>query len=80
MSTEKLLNHIKPLFTIKDLEKESKKKSLQDLLIKLKERKKSILKALEKPKNNKALQEDLNIISLHIKKGERLLHDLLSNK
>lgn len=80
MSTKQFLQSLQSSFAVHDKKKERKKKSLQKLLGKLKKRKRSILKSLDISLHNKELQEDLNIVSLHIKKGEKILNDLCSNK
>ena len=76
MGKKHFIESIKSSLLTNDLNKENKKKSLQELLEKLKRRKISILKSLESSLEKKELQEDLDIISLHIKKGEKLLHDI----
>ncbi|WP_309496099.1 hypothetical protein [Sulfurovum sp.] len=83
MGTKKFLSNIQSYLGLKDNKKMSKKKALKDLLKKLNVRKLSIMKSLEGSlvkKEKKELKEDLDIISLQIQKGEKLLNDLSSEK
>ncbi len=83
MGTKKFITNIKSFLELKDFKKEDKKKSLKSLLKKLNKRKTFLIKSLEASsgkKEKKEFQEDLEIISLHIKKGDKLLHDLSSKK
>lgn len=62
---------------------ENKKKALKDLLKKLNERKKIIKKSLKKPLDSKEeieLKEELDIVSLQLKKGKKMLHSLYTEK
>jgi len=68
---------------LKNFKKENKKKSLNSLLKSLKSRKKTITNALEtslKKKEIKEFQEEIDILSLQIRKGEKLLYDLNTEK
>lgn len=83
MGTKKFISNIQSYLGLKDNKKMSKKKALKDLLKKLNVRKLSIMKSLEGSlvkKEKKELKEDLDIISLQIQKGEKLLNDLSSEK
>lgn len=83
MGTNKFIKSVQSSLGLKDYKKEGKKKSLKDLLKKLHTRKTSIIKSLGSSlgkKEKKEFQEDLDIISLQIKKGEKLLYDLSSKK
>ena len=62
---------------------EGKKKTLKDLLKKLNKRKrelKKLLKDTSVKKEKKELQEELEIVSLEIKKGKEILYKLYSKK
>ncbi len=80
MTAKQFITNIKASFALKDIDEENKKKSLQALLVKLTERKMSIINSLETSLEKQKFQEELNIISLHIKKGEKLLDDLSSHQ
>jgi len=78
MGLSKLIENITNTlsFESKDLKKSNKEKSFQNILAKLKKRRKKVLKNLkEKPKREekKELEEQLKIIKFHIKKTEKLL-------
>lgn len=81
MGIKKFIKKVKSTLGLTDYEVESKKKALKDLLKKLNNRKKSIkrsLKSSPEKKEKKALEEELEIISLQIKKGKKILHNLFS--
>lgn len=80
MGIKKFLKKVKSTLGLNDYKIESKKKSLKDLIKKLNSRKKNIKKSLQKAnqKEKKELQEELEIITCHIKKGKKILHDLYS--
>jgi hypothetical protein len=83
MGIKQFLKNVESTLGLKDFEKESKKKSLKSLLKKLYIRKNSINKSLKssvKKKKQEEFQEELAIISLQIKKGEKLLHKYDSEK
>ncbi len=80
---KKFIKNVKSSLELKDFNKESKKKSLKALLKKLNTRKTSIKKSLEsspKKQEKEAFQEELEILSLQIKKGKKLLHNLYTEK
>jgi hypothetical protein len=81
MGIKKFIKNVKHTLGLNDYGIEGKKKSLKDLLKKLNNRKKSINKTLKSSlgkKEKKALEEELEIVSLQIKKGKKILHDLYS--
>ncbi len=83
MGIKKFIKKVKQTLELDDYVIEGKKKSLKDLLKKLNERKKSINKSLESSpgkKETKELKEELEIVSLQIKKGKKILHELYSQK
>ncbi len=83
MGIKKFITSVQSSLGLKDKKKISKKKALKDLLKKLKIRKITVMKSLKGSlgkKEKKELQEDLDIISLQIKKGDKLLDDLSSEK
>jgi len=79
MGIKKFIKKVKSTLGLTDYEVESKKKGLKNLIRKLNSRKKSINKSLEgsiKKREKKELEEELAIVSCHIKKGKKILHDL----
>ncbi len=83
MGIKKFIKSVQSTLGLEDYKKESKKKSLKDLLKKLNKRKKSItasLKATEDKKEKKGLEEELDIVTLQIKKGKKILYRLYSKK
>jgi len=83
MSLEKFIENVKASLSLDAFEKKGKKKSLKQLLEKLRSRK-EILEMVPKKKLNKkekkAYKEELAILSLQIKKGEKILEELESEK
>jgi len=83
VGTKKFIKNVKSFLELKDFTKENKKKSLKNLLRKLNRKKISVTKSLEvslSKKEKKEFQEDLDIISLQMKKGEKLLYNLSFEK
>ncbi len=81
MGIKKFIRKVKHTLGLNDYEIEGKKKSLKDLLKRLRERKRNINESLEtslERKERKELKEELEIVSLQIKKGKKILHDLYS--
>ena len=81
MSIKKFINSVKESLGLDEFEKAGKKKSIKRLLEKLKSRKKILDKAAKKKldkKEKKELKEELTIITLQIKKGEKILDELNS--
>ncbi len=83
MGIKKFIKNVKHTLGLNDYGIEGKKKSLKDLLKKLRERKRKINKSLEASlgkKEKSELKEELEIISCQIKKGKKILHGLYSEK
>ncbi|MGB5966532.1 MAG: hypothetical protein WBF77_06225 [Sulfurimonadaceae bacterium] len=83
MNFKKFVKGVKSSLGLGDYKIEGKKKSLKDLLKKLNKRKSSIKKQLKsslEKKEKKELQEELEIVSLEIKKGKKILFELYSKK
>ena len=83
MGIKKFMKSVKSSLGLEDFKNEGKKKSIKTLLKKLTTRKKDILKTLKSPlddKREKELQEELQIISLQIKKGKEILYKLYEKK
>ena len=80
MGIKHFMRNAQSTLGLKDLKKENKKKSLNALLQSLKSRKKTMINALEASLKKKEFQEEINILSLQIRKGEKLLYDLNTGK
>ncbi len=83
MGIKKFIKNVKSSLGLEDFKKEGKKKSIKALLKKLNKRKKDITKKLKSSlnkKEEKELQEELNILSLQIKKGKEILYKLYEKK
>ena len=79
MNIVKFIDSVKESLGLDEFEKSGKKKSITSLLKKLNTRKEKIGKSLEKELGKKAkkeLKEELDIITLQIKKGEKILDKL----
>jgi len=79
MSIKKFIESVKESLNLDEFEKTGKKKSIKRLLEKLKTRKEILDKVPKKKldkKELKELKEELDIISLQIKKGEKILDEL----
>jgi len=82
MGIKKFINSVKESLGLDEFEKSGKKKSIKRLLEKLKSKKAILDKTAKKKLNKKEkeeLKEELAIITLQIKKGEKIL-DRLSAK
>lgn len=82
MGIKKFIKKVRHTLRLKDVVIENKKESLKDLLMKLNKRKKIIEKSLKKPleiKEEKELNEELDIICLQLKKGKKILHKLYTD-
>ncbi len=81
MSIKKFIESVKASLDLGEFEKKGKKKSLKRLLEKLRSRKEILSKVPKKKlnkKEKKAYEEEMAIISLQIKKGEKILEELNS--
>ena len=80
MGIKKFIESVKELLGLDEFEKTGKKKSIKRLLEKLRSRQEILnntpKKKLDK-KEKKELKEELNIITLQIKKGEKILINLI---
>ena len=79
MGIKKFINNVKESLGLDDFEKAGKKKSIKRLLEKLRARKEILNKVPKKKlekKEKKELKEELAIITLQIKKGEKILEEL----
>ena len=81
MGIKKFINSVKESLGLDELKKSGKRKSMKSLLKKLKDKKGQLTKSLEEKLNKKVkkeLKEELAIITLQIKKGEKILDELNS--
>ncbi|MFT5836406.1 MAG: DNA-binding ferritin-like protein [Sulfurimonas sp.] len=81
MSIKKFIQSVKESLSLSEFEKAGKKKSIKNLLKKLRYREEEIAKSLKKKsdkKEKKELKEELDIISLQIKNGKKILEKLNS--
>jgi len=81
MGIKKFIESVKESLGLDEFEKTGKKKSIKRLLEKLRARKEILNKVPKKKldkKEKKDLKEELAIISLQIKKGEKILDELNS--
>lgn len=79
MRTKKLIGKIVDFLNLKNFTLSGKKRALKELLKKLKEKRIILLKELKKersPEEEKALNEELGILSLHISKARAKLESL----
>ena len=83
MGVKKFIDSVKEILELDGFEEEGKKKSIKHLLEKLKSKKEKLEKKSSKKlgkKELKELKEELAIISLQIKKGEKILAGPSSKK
>lgn len=81
MGVKKFIESVKESLGLDEFKKSSKKKAIKKLLKKLKEKKEKISKSLDKKLEKKVMKEkkeELAIISIQIKKGEKILQELNS--
>lgn len=85
MGIKKFINSVKEVLELDEFEHSGKKKSVKRLLKKLRARKKileeiSAKKTDKKPnkKEKRELKDELSIVTLQIKKGEKILNGLTS--
>ncbi len=79
MGIKKFIESVKESLSLDTFEKTGKKKSVKRLLEKLRSRKEILDKVPKKKldkKERKELKEELAIITLQIKKGEKILDEL----
>ena len=78
MGIKKFIESVKESLNLDEFEKTGKKKSIKRLLEKLRSRKEILDKVPKKKlnkKEKKELNEELSIITLQIKKGEKILDE-----
>ncbi len=78
MKVKEFIKSVKAYLGLHDFEKKGKKKSVAILLEKLKLKHDEISQNLKKNSKQKELIEELEIISLHIQKAEKILEKLNS--
>ncbi len=78
MKVKKFIDRAKEYLGLHEFEKKGKKKSVEILLDKLKLKHEEITQEIKKKSDEKELIEELDIISLHIKKAEKILEKLNS--
>jgi chromosome segregation ATPase len=78
MGIKKFIRAAIEALDISDFEIKGKKKSLKSLLKKLKQRRVELLKEIKNPSQKplKELQDELELLNLHIKKGKEKLNEL----
>ena len=79
MSITKFIESVKESLGLDEFKKAGKKKSVKSLLKKLYEKKEQLGRSLKKKldkKEKKELEEEFDIITLQIKKGEKILAKL----
>ncbi len=83
MGIKKFIESVVELLELDEFENSGKKKSLKRLLEKLKARKEILNKAVKKKitkKEKKELKEELAIVTVQIKKAEKILDELNNKK
>ena len=83
MGFKKFIKTVQATLGLEEFNEEGKKKSIKRLLKKLNVRKKSLGEQLKNPqskKEEKELQEELEIVTLQIKKGKKILYKLYAKK
>ena len=79
MGIKKFINSVKESLGLDEFENTGKKKSIKRLLEKLRAKKETLNKVSKKKldkKEKRELNEELAIITLQIKKGEKILNEL----
>jgi hypothetical protein len=83
MGIKKFIDSVVEMLGIDDFEKTGKKKSIRRLLEQLRARKEALEKKQKKElskKEAKEIKEELAIVTLQIKKGEKILRELTADK
>ncbi len=82
MGIKKFIENVKESLGLDEFKKKSKKKSIKSLLKKLNDKKEKITLALENKninkKDKKILLEELDIITIQIQNGDKILNKLNS--
>lgn len=83
MGAKKFITKITEFLGLEVMETTKKKKALKILIKNLENKKSQINKSLDKKinkKRRKLLEEEYEIVSIHLKKGRKLLHELILDK
>ena len=80
MGIKKFIEQVSATLGLDENREESQKKYLKLLLKKLNDRKREIKGVLKEDIKKKDLQEELEIISIQIKKGKKILHKLYNKE
>lgn len=83
MSAKKFITKVTEFLGLEVMETTKKKKTLKKIIKNLDNKKRQIKKSLNKKiskKRKKLLEEEYEIVSIHLKKGRKLLHKLISEK
>ncbi|MCD6173621.1 MAG: hypothetical protein J7J96_07505 [Sulfurimonas sp.] len=81
MSVKKFIESVKESLGLDEFKKSSKKKAIKKLLKKLREKQNKLTNSLDKKLEKKVIKEkkeELHIITIQIKKGEKILEELSS--
>ncbi|MAD41764.1 MAG: hypothetical protein CL623_05165 [Arcobacter sp.] len=83
MSAKKFITKVTEFLGLEVMETTKKKKTLKKIIKNLDNKKRQIKKSLNKKiskKRKKLLEEEYEIVSIHLKKARKLLHKLISEK
>ena len=83
MGTKKFITKVTEFLGLEVMETTKKKKTLKKLIKNLGNKRSQIRKSLNKKinkKRKKLLEEEYEIVSIHLKKGRKILHELISEK
>ena len=83
MGAKKFITKVTEFLGIEVMESTKKKKTLKTLIKNLEKKQNQIHKSLNKKinkKRKKLLEEEAQIVSIHLKKGRKILHELISDK
>lgn len=83
MGAKKFITKLTEFLGLEVMESTKKKKTLKKIIRNLENKKIQIHKSLDKKinkKRRKLLKEEYEIVSIHLKKGKKLLHELILDK
>ncbi|MBU3015282.1 hypothetical protein KO488_10970 [Poseidonibacter lekithochrous] len=83
MGAKKFITKVTEFLGLEVMETTKKKKTLKKLIKNLENKQNQIHKSLNKKinkKRRKLLEEEAEIVSIHLKKGREILHELISDK
>lgn len=83
MGAKKFITKLTEFLGLEVMESTKKKKTLKKIIRNLENKKIQIHKSLDKKinkKRRKLLEEEYEIVSIHLKKGKKLLHELILDK